>query len=101
MKAANFLADLMNNNPAKKWEVGPRGHAIHGLNIYDRRLFNAKMGERIELARAAEKAATEKAAAEKATAAKKPGTPKATTPLVPPQPPADAVEAKTEPATKR
>jgi hypothetical protein len=97
VKAASFLADLMNNSPNKKWEVGPRGHAIHGLNIYDRRLFNAKMGERIELAR---KAAAEKAA-EKAASTKKPDGTKATTPLAPPQPPADAVEAKTEPTTKR
>lgn len=50
VKAVNYLVDVMGANPNHKWEVGPKGHAIHGLNIYDRRMFGARMGERIQLA---------------------------------------------------
>ncbi|MCH2113786.1 MAG: hypothetical protein MK171_02570 [Pirellulales bacterium] len=40
-KAANYLANILNNNRFKDWEAGPLGHAIHALLIYDRLVFQA------------------------------------------------------------
>lgn len=51
IKAVNYLVDTMAAHPNHKWEIGPKGHALHGLNIYDRRMFGARMGERVQLAR--------------------------------------------------
>lgn len=39
VKAANFLVNSLQRNVGREWEVGPQGHAIHSLRIYDRRLF--------------------------------------------------------------
>jgi hypothetical protein len=39
VRAANYLTDLMLNNPSTKWEVGPRGHAIRALGQFNRKLF--------------------------------------------------------------
>lgn len=37
--AVDFLLDLMITAPGHKVDVGPRGHALHALNIYERRAF--------------------------------------------------------------
>ena len=42
VKAVNYLVDLLAKNSNREWEVGPRGHAIHALRIYDRRLFKPR-----------------------------------------------------------
>jgi hypothetical protein len=40
-KAANFLVTTLARQPNREWEIGPLGHALHSLRIYDRRLFKA------------------------------------------------------------
>ncbi len=37
--ATNYLATLLANNFNHDWEVGPLGHAIHALRLYDERVF--------------------------------------------------------------
>ncbi len=39
IKAADYLATLLINNDGHKWEIGPLGHGLHALAIYDRRMF--------------------------------------------------------------
>jgi hypothetical protein len=39
VKAANYLINLLESHSGHQWEVGPQGHALHALRIYDRRLF--------------------------------------------------------------
>lgn len=43
-KAVNYLADIMIEGERRNWEVGPRGHALHALAIYDERLFENHNG---------------------------------------------------------
>jgi hypothetical protein len=38
-RAANYLASLLANDFNHEWEVGPLGHAIHALRLYDERMF--------------------------------------------------------------
>jgi len=38
-RAANYLASLLASNYNRDWEVGPLGHAIHALRLYDERVF--------------------------------------------------------------
>ncbi|MCA9153592.1 MAG: hypothetical protein KDA38_02340 [Planctomycetales bacterium] len=44
--AVEYLTNLMLENPRQKWEVGPRGHAIRALALYDERVFGGEYGER-------------------------------------------------------
>lgn len=37
--AANYLSSLLASNFNHEWEVGPLGHAIHALRLYDERVF--------------------------------------------------------------
>jgi hypothetical protein len=37
--AVDYLANLMLEHPNRVWEVGPLGHAIHALALYDERVF--------------------------------------------------------------
>jgi hypothetical protein len=46
VKAVNYLATLMWENRDHDWEIGPKGHALHALAIYDERLFQGKPGQR-------------------------------------------------------
>ncbi len=39
VKAVDYLATLMLANPRHTWEMGPLGHALHGLLLYDARVF--------------------------------------------------------------
>jgi hypothetical protein len=51
VKAVNFLAELMWRNRSTTWEVGPEGHAIHALALYDEYVFGGRPGNRhIQLA---------------------------------------------------
>jgi len=45
MQAANYLASIMLSDPSRDWEIGPLGHAIHALSLYDQRLHEAMQGD--------------------------------------------------------
>lgn len=45
-KAATCLTALMWNYRGQVWEIGPRGHALHALALYDERVFGGRLGER-------------------------------------------------------
>ena len=52
-KAVSFLTDLMWRNRGQTWEIGPEGHAIRALALYDEYVFGGRPGERhLQLARA-------------------------------------------------
>ena len=46
VKAVEFLKDLLWNYRGHKWEIGPKGHAIHALVLYDERVFGGRAGQR-------------------------------------------------------
>lgn len=37
--AVAFLAAMLADHPTRQWEIGPLGHGLHALLIYDRRVF--------------------------------------------------------------
>jgi hypothetical protein len=39
MKAVDCVADLLLKNDRHTWEIGPLGHGLHALAIYDSRVF--------------------------------------------------------------
>jgi hypothetical protein len=39
IRAMEFLAGILNQSPNHKWEIGPLGHALHALVLYDSRVF--------------------------------------------------------------
>ena len=39
VRAAEYLTDIMHDKKGSDWEVGPLGHALHSLAIYDSRVF--------------------------------------------------------------
>ena len=41
VKAVNYLTGVLHDNPRRHWEVGPLGHAVHGLVLYDQRVFKS------------------------------------------------------------
>ena len=52
MRGADYLAQILIDGPNRNWEVGPLGHALHGLAIYKRRVQDGiNRGEHLELAR--------------------------------------------------
>jgi hypothetical protein len=44
--SVNYLTNLMWQHRTHDWEIGPKGHAIHALAIYDERMFGGKPGQR-------------------------------------------------------
>jgi len=51
IKSVNYLTNLLIENRDEKWGIGPLGHGLHALAIYDERIFGGKPGERaVELA---------------------------------------------------
>ena len=46
VKAVNYLAGLLIAGRHQDLEVGPLGHALHALNIYDERVFRASSSQR-------------------------------------------------------
>ncbi len=48
VNAVEFLTDLMWRYRGHEWEIGPKGHAIHALALYDERLFGGRPGQRSE-----------------------------------------------------
>ncbi|MBL8828598.1 MAG: hypothetical protein JNM18_16570, partial [Planctomycetaceae bacterium] len=51
VRAVDYLATIMAANPDREWEIGPLGHAIHALSLYNERVFVAHENEQRELAR--------------------------------------------------
>jgi len=39
VRAIDYLATLLDSNPGMQWKVGPLGHALHALNMYDSYVF--------------------------------------------------------------
>jgi len=46
VRSVNFLANLMITQRRHEWEIGPRGHALHALALYNERRFGDKPGQR-------------------------------------------------------
>lgn len=46
VRTVDYLTTLMLENRHQKWEVGPRGHAIRALTLYDERVFGGEYGKR-------------------------------------------------------
>jgi hypothetical protein len=58
VQAVEYLTNLLWQFRGYDWEIGPKGHAIHAIALYDERLFGGKLGEReAQLARARDAAA--------------------------------------------
>ena len=51
VKAVDYLAELFikGNRQGRKWEIGPRGHALHALALYNERRFGDQPGKRDEI----------------------------------------------------
>jgi hypothetical protein len=52
IRGVDFIAHTLmdgftKNNPPTKWEIGPLGHALHALALYDERMFGGKPGQRV------------------------------------------------------
>ena len=53
IRAVSFLTDMMWSNRNQQWKIGPEGHAIRALALYDEYVFGGQPGQRhIELAQA-------------------------------------------------
>lgn len=46
LRAVDYLARLMESNPRQNWSIGPQGHALHALAIFDRKAFGTEPGHR-------------------------------------------------------
>jgi hypothetical protein len=46
VRAVEYLADLMWRYRGREWEIGPRGHALRALSLYDERMFGGRLGQR-------------------------------------------------------
>jgi hypothetical protein len=46
IKSVSYLADLLYDNRNEKWGIGPLGHGLHALALYDERVFGGKPGTR-------------------------------------------------------
>ena len=53
LKSVSYLANLLIENRDEKWGIGPLGHGLHALAMYDERIFGGQPGTRaVELAEA-------------------------------------------------
>lgn len=53
IKSVSYLTDLLAEHRDEKWGIGPLGHGLHALAMYDERIFGGKPGTRaVELAEA-------------------------------------------------
>jgi hypothetical protein len=48
VKSVNYLTKLLLDNRNEKWSIGPLGHGLHALAIYDERVFGGRPGTREE-----------------------------------------------------
>jgi hypothetical protein len=39
VKSVKFIVDSLAREPNRAWSIGPLGHALHALQIYDERVF--------------------------------------------------------------
>ncbi len=46
IKSVSYLTNLLLDNRNEKWSIGPLGHGLHALAIYDERVFGGKPGTR-------------------------------------------------------
>jgi hypothetical protein len=46
IKSVNYLTNLLYENRNEKWGIGPLGHGLHALALYDERIFGGKPGDR-------------------------------------------------------
>jgi hypothetical protein len=52
LRALDYLTSVMATGKGTKWEIGPQGHALHALAIYDERVFGGRPGMRaVQLSR--------------------------------------------------
>jgi len=50
VKAVDYLAGILVEGQSRKWEIGPLGHALHSLRIYQQRVFPESPSEGNDLA---------------------------------------------------
>ena len=48
VKSVTYLTNLLHDGRNSKWNIGPLGHGLHALAIYDERVFGGKPGQRQE-----------------------------------------------------
>lgn len=46
VRAVNYLTSILERNPRRQWSIGPKGHALHALVLYDQLVFGTKPGTR-------------------------------------------------------
>ncbi|PQO40927.1 hypothetical protein [Blastopirellula marina] len=46
VNAVNYLTTILERNPRHEWSIGPKGHALHALVLYDQLVFGTKPGSR-------------------------------------------------------
>lgn len=46
VNAVNYLTTIMERNSRHEWSIGPKGHALHALVLYDQIVFGTKPGSR-------------------------------------------------------
>jgi hypothetical protein len=51
IKSAEYIATMLSEQPNHDWSVGPLGHALHALAIYDKRLHGTTSSKQDEIAR--------------------------------------------------
>ncbi len=45
IKSIEFLLNTLGGEPGRDWPIGPRGHALRALALYDQRVFGAEPGK--------------------------------------------------------
>ena len=45
VRTVTYLNHLMWEQRSTQWEIGPKGHALHALNMYDQKVFGARIGQ--------------------------------------------------------
>jgi hypothetical protein len=71
VKSVDYLATILLENPNQRWSIGPLGHGLHALAIYDERVFGGAPGKRAEQLAHVKKELAKKDAAEKQDSAEK------------------------------
>lgn len=46
VRAVNYLSGMLIDNRTDKWSIGPLGHGLHALALYDERVFGGTPGQR-------------------------------------------------------
>ncbi len=46
VRAVNYITTILERNPKREWSIGPKGHALHALVLYDQMVFGTKPGSR-------------------------------------------------------